>query len=141
VQPLASRPAPGLVGIPTAGTSQPAVAWVISQRSDLAWLIGGALVAYAFLAAHLVFGVAAVTLYMAWVLAIDGPHVFATVSRTYLDPGERRARARLLRGSLCFFALGPAAVGLSALGGDRLPYELFLVGCTLWAYWHIVRQH
>lgn len=119
----------------------PALTWVISRRADLAWLIGGALVAWAMLAAHVLFGVAAVTLYMLWVLVIDGPHVFATISRTYLDPAERRARARLLRWSLVCFALGPAAVGASILAGQRLPYELFLVACALWAYWHIVRQH
>src|SRR6185436_5865242 len=73
--------------------------WVIDRRNDLAFLIGGALVAFGLLAAHLVFGVSAVVIYMLWVLAIDGPHVFATVSRTYLDPEERATRTRLLRGS------------------------------------------
>lgn len=131
-----TAPSPAIAGRPT-----PASGWVISRASDLAWLIGGALVAHALLAAHLVFGVAAVTLYVVWVLAIDGPHVFATLSRTYLDPAERRVRARLLRWSLVLFVLGPAAVALSVAVGQRLPYELFLVGCALWAYWHIVRQH
>ena len=116
-------------------------AWIIGRGSDLAWLIGGALVAYGLLVAHLAFGVAAVVIYCVWILTIDGPHVFATLSRTYLDAGERAARARLLRWSLCFFALGPASVGLSVLAGNRLPYDLFLVGCSLWAYWHVVRQH
>ena len=116
-------------------------AWIIGRGSDLAFLIGGALVAYGLLAAHLVFGVAAVVIYCVWIVAIDGPHVFATLSRTYLDPVERTARARLLRWSLVFFALGPASVGLSALAGTRLPYDLFLVACSLWAYWHVVRQH
>jgi hypothetical protein len=78
---------------------------------------------------------------MIWVLAIDGPHVFATLSRTYLDREERLARTTLLRWSLAFFALGPAAVGLSILVGRRLPYDLFLTFCSLWAYWHVVRQH
>src|SRR5678809_85678 len=93
--------------------------WVIDRTTDLAFLIGGALLAYGFLAAHVVFGVAAVTIYMVWVLAIDGPHVFATVSRTYLDRDERAARARLLRGSLAFFALGPATIALAAALGTR----------------------
>jgi len=116
-------------------------AWIIGPTSDLTCLIGGALVAYALLAAHLFLGVAAVTIYMAWVLVVDGPHVFATLSRTYLDPAERDARADLLRWSLCFFALGPASVGLSIVAGRRLPYDVFLTFCTLWAYWHVVRQH
>src|SRR2546421_11376827 len=112
------------VSQPSARTIAPA--WIISRRGDLAWLIGGAVVAYAMLAAHLVLGVPAVTIYMVWVLAIDGPHVFATVSRTYLDTRERAARARLLRGSLGFFVLGPATVAVAVLVGDRLPYDLFL---------------
>ena len=118
-----------------------APAWIIGRASDLTFLIGGALVAYAFLVAHVVFGVAAVTIYMLWVLAIDGPHVFATLSRTYLDDRERAARGALMRWSLCFFALGPASVAGSAAVGARLPYDLFLTFCTGWAYWHVVRQH
>jgi len=132
--------APALA-IPVASARRPGASWVIGPTSDLVFLIGGALVAYGFLAAHLVFGVAAVTLYMAWVLAIDGPHVFATLSRTYLDRDERAARATLLWGSLAFYALGPATVGLSVLAGHRLPYDVFLTVCTIWAYWHVVRQH
>jgi hypothetical protein len=30
---------------------------------------------------------------------------------------------------------------LSLLFGGRLPYDLFLLFCSLWAYWHVVRQH
>jgi hypothetical protein len=118
-----------------------APAWTIGRTGDLTCLIGGALVAYGLLAAHLFLGVAAVTIYVTRVLTIDGPHVFATLSRTYLDKGERAARGTLLRWSLCFFALGPASVGLAVLPGRRLPYDLFLTFCTLWAYWHVVRQH
>jgi hypothetical protein len=129
------------LAIPSATPSRVETAWVIGRRCDLAFLIGGSLVAYGLLAAHLLFGVAAVVIYCVWILAIDGPHVFATLSRTYLEPSERAARAGLLRWSLGLFALGPASVGLSALTGTRLPYDLFLVGCSLWAYWHVVRQH
>jgi hypothetical protein len=118
-----------------------APAWIIGPAADCAFLIGGVLVAFGLLAAHVVWGVAAVVIYMVWVLAIDGPHVFATLSRTYLDPHERQARAGLLLGSLGFFALGPASVGAAALIGRRLPYDAFLGVCTAWAYWHVVRQH
>jgi hypothetical protein len=121
--------------------ARPAPAWIIGRRSDLACLIGGAAVSYALLTAHVAFGVPAVVLYMLWVLVVDGPHVFATVSRTYLDPEERRTRGPLLRGSLWFFAIGPAAVVLSVLAQGRLPFDGFLVVCSLWAYWHVVRQH
>lgn len=123
------------------GTSAPAPAWIIGRGVDLAFLIGGALVAFALLGSHLFLGVSALTIYVLWILAVDGPHVFATLSRTYLDRSERLARARLLRWSLAFFALGPAAVFLSGVAGTRLPYDLFLTVCLLWAYWHVMRQH
>jgi len=60
------------------------------------------------------------------VLAIDGPHVFATLSRTYLDDAERAARATLLRASLGFFASDRRRSVLSVLAGRRLPYDFFL---------------
>lgn len=138
---LALRDWHSATALPAEQAPPAAPAWIIGRTSDLTWLIGGVLVAYALLAAHLFLGVAAVTIYMLWVLAIDGPHVFATLSRTYLDSGERAARARLLRWSLCLFALGPASVGLSVVAGQRLPYDLFLTFGSLWAYWHVVRQH
>jgi hypothetical protein len=115
--------------------------WVIGRANDLAWLIGGALLSYGMLGAHLFWGVPAVALFMFWVLAVDGTHVFATLSRTYLDAEERAAHSRLLRWSLGFFALGPVSVGLSLLAGGRMPYDVFLFLCSLWAYWHVVRQH
>ncbi len=132
--------APAIAALPST-PSRAAPAWVIGRGADLAWLIGGAVLSYALLAAHLVFAVPAVALYVVWVLAIDGPHVFATLSRTYLDAEERAARARLLRWSLGFYALGPAAVGAAVLLGTRVPFDVFLVFCGLWAYWHVVRQH
>src|SRR5258705_12017518 len=88
-------------------------AWIIGRTADLTCLIGGALVAYGFLAAHLVFGVAAVTIYMLWVLAIDRPHVFATLSRPYPDGPDGAAHRALLPWTLCFFALAPASVAVS----------------------------
>jgi hypothetical protein len=129
-------------GLPPGPSAVPrGPAWILGRTSDLAFLVGGVLVAWALLAAHLFLGVAAVTIYVVWILAVDGPHVFATLSRTYLDRGERAARAPLLRGSLGFFALGPASVALAILLGRRTPYDVFLAFCSVWAYWHVVRQH
>ena len=71
---------------------------------------------------------------VAWAVLIDAPHVFGTFSRTYFDREERRARGRLLRWSLLFFAVGPAAV-LVGLG-----FVFFFIA-ALWAYYHLVKQH
>jgi len=78
-------------------------------------LIGGALIAHALLAAHLFLGVAAVTIYMIWVLAIDGPHVFATL----LTHVSRRRGARRPRNATPrqpgFFAVGRRRSGCPCL--------------------------
>jgi hypothetical protein len=65
---------------------------------------------------------------------IDAPHVFGTFSRTYFDRTERRARKRLLWGSLGFFIVGP----LMVLAGAGL---IFFFMAALWAYYHLVKQH
>src|SRR5205085_827250 len=61
-------------------------------------------------------------------------NVFGTFSLTYFDRTERRARARLLWGSLAFFAIGPLMV-LVGLG------LVFFFLAALWAYYHLVKQH
>ncbi len=115
--------------------------WVIDRRSDLLWLVGGALVSYALLAAHVVGGVRAGALWWIWVIALDGPHVFATLSRTYLDPEEWASRRRLLLGSLLWIGLGPACFAIAATAGSRAPFDGFVVFASLWAHYHVVRQH
>ena len=53
-------------------------------------------------------GMSSLVPWWAWVLTLDGPHLFATVSRTYLDRRERQTHW-------------------------RLPFELFLAAANLWA--------
>ena len=55
--------------LPLRDHSAPRFVWVIDRKSDLAFLIGGALVAFAFLAAHAVLGVAAAGLALGLALA------------------------------------------------------------------------
>ena len=69
-----------------------------------------------------------------WAILIDAPHVFGTFSRTYFDRTERQTRARLLWGSLLFFAVGP----LMVLVGAGFVFFFF---AALWAYYHLVKQH
>jgi hypothetical protein len=121
--------------------ARPEPAWIIDERSDLLWLLGGVAASYAFIAAHVLLGLPAVLLWWLWIVALDGPHVFATLSRTYLDRQEWSTRGPLLLGSLLWFAAGPAAFGLSALAGSPVPFGAFLGLANLWAYWHVVRQH
>jgi hypothetical protein len=115
--------------------------WLVDRRQDLLSTVGGLGASLALLGLHLWGGVSSLALWWAWILVLDGPHIFATLSRTYLDRRERQTRRRLLLGSLGWFAAGPLFFGLSVAVGQRLPFDLFLAAVGIWAYWHVVRQH
>src|ERR671916_2271139 len=108
--------------------------WIISGREDLVWFIGSVASSYALFALYVGGVVPLVPMVAAWAILIDAPHVFGTFSRTYFDREERRARGRLLWGSLAFFAVGPLMV-LAGLG------LVFFFLAALWAYYHLVKQH
>ncbi|HVG20227.1 MAG TPA: hypothetical protein VNI02_14350 [Blastocatellia bacterium] len=118
--------------------------WIINKRDDLVWFIGSVVTSYAFLAANLMlvkFGLSVMIVTWVWALGFDGPHVFGTVSRTYADREERRNRARLLYGSLSLFLLGPSMVLADRLMGADMLGPLFFLFASLWAYYHLVKQH
>lgn len=115
--------------------------WIVDARTDLTFFILPCLCGYALLWLHLGLGVSALALYWLWIVWLDGPHLFATVSRTYLDPAERRTRGPLLWASLLWFVPAPLCIALGLGLGSKLPYYLFLTAAQLWAYWHVVRQH
>ena len=108
--------------------------WIIGARDDLVWFIGSVVSSYALLALYVSGLVPLVPMVAMWAILIDAPHVFGTFSRTYFDRSERQNRARLLWGSLLFFAIGPLAV----LAGFAF---VFFFIAALWAYYHLVKQH
>src|ERR671918_1066345 len=108
--------------------------WIIGARDDLIWFIGSVVSSYLLLALYVGGLVPLLPMVALWAILIDAPHVFATLSRTYFDRSERQNRARLLWGSLLFFAIGPVAV-LAGFG------FVFLFVAALWAYYHLVKQH
>ncbi|CAN5862457.1 hypothetical protein BH18ACI4_BH18ACI4_18700 [soil metagenome] len=108
--------------------------WIIDGREDLIWFIGSVLSSYALLLLYIQGIVPLVPMVALWAILIDAPHVFGTFSRTYFDRTERRNRARLLWGSLLFFAVGPLMVYLGA-------GLIFFFLAALWAYYHLVKQH
>jgi hypothetical protein len=108
--------------------------WIINAREDLVWFIGSVISSYVLLALYITGLVPLVWMVGAWAILIDAPHVFGTFSRTYFDRAERRARKRLLLGSLVFFLVGPLMV-LAGLG------LVFFFIAALWAYYHLVKQH
>ena len=108
--------------------------WIISARDDAIWFIGSVVSSYVLLFLYVWGIVPLVPMVAAWAILIDAPHVFGTFSRTYFDRTERKNRARLLWGSLLFFAIGPVMVLIGA-------GFVFLFVAALWAYYHLVKQH
>jgi hypothetical protein len=108
--------------------------WIIGARDDMVWFIGSVASSYALLALYVWGILPLVPMVATWAILIDAPHVFGTFSRTYFDRTERRARKRLLLGSLIFFIVGPTMVMLGA-------GLLFFFLAALWAYYHLVKQH
>jgi hypothetical protein len=108
--------------------------WIISGRDDLIWFIGSVLSSYALLILYVTGILPLIPMAAMWAILIDAPHVFGTFSRTYFDRTERQTRARLLWGSLLFFAVGPLMVLVGA------GFVFFFIA-ALWAYYHLVKQH
>ena len=108
--------------------------WIIGARDDLIWFIGSVVSSYALLFLYVSGVLPLLPMVALWAILIDAPHVFGTFSRTYFDRTERKNRARLLWGSLLFFAIGPVMV----LAGAGF---VFLFAAALWAYYHLVKQH
>ena len=108
--------------------------WIIGARDDLIWFIGSVVSSYALFFLYVSGVLPLLPMVAVWAILIDAPHVFGTFSRTYFDRTERKNRARLLWGSLLFFAIGPVMV----LAGAGF---VFLFVAALWAYYHLVKQH
>jgi hypothetical protein len=118
-QPMGTRPA---------GTS-----WIISRRDDLIWFIGPAAISYLALGL-MVAGFPITPIYLTWFLAVDGPHVMGTVTRTYMDKRERKRLGWLLWVIVPFSIIGPLIVW----AGQSSLFYLFAV---CWQHYHIAKQH
>ncbi len=117
------------------------IRWLEGPSVDVPFYMGAALAGWAMLLLHVVVGVPAFHLYWFWILFLDGPHLWATISRTYLDREERRTRGPLFIGAFAWALLPIATLAWGHVTGNRVPFALFLVFAQLWAYWHVVRQH
>jgi hypothetical protein len=115
--------------------------WISGAWYDVAWYLLPCLCGYVALTLNLGLGISALTLWWAYVIFADGPHIFATILRTFLDREERARRLPMFLRSLLWFAPGPVVVVLALAGGTRAPLDAFFVFANLWAYWHVVRQH
>jgi len=113
--------------------SVPRANWIISEKEDLTWFIGSSLAGYLALA-MMAAGFPLTPLFLVWLIGIDGPHVLATVTRTYFDKEERRKLGAMLWVIVPAMLVGPIAV---AAGQETLFY-LFAVS---WLHFHIAKQH
>jgi len=109
-------------------------------RFDLAFFFGSALIAAFVGAIALAIPAAIVPLFVAFLVLVEGPHLVATFSRTYLDAGERARRGRMLALSLAWVFPGIAAWLATRAFGVRGPMDLFLLVAALWSFHHAVRQ-
>jgi hypothetical protein len=115
--------------------------WIGGPAFDGFFFFGGAALS---LAAGLLMLAAPATvlpMWFAWLLLVEGPHLVGTWQRTYLDPGFRRTRGRLLWTSLLWMVPGPALLLLSWASGRQEPFLLFLGAVALWSFHHAVRQN
>lgn len=115
--------------------------WIISPQDDLIYFIGSVATGYLLLALNALWGVPFVFLAFIWAIVFDGPHVWATFSRTYLDSEERAQRAWLLYGCLLWFVLGPALVLATQWSHQNIFGKSFFFFANIWAYYHLVKQH
>ena len=106
--------------------------WIIGPANDVTWFICSALGGYATI---LLFksGVPLAPVLLAFVLVIDGPHVWSTMTRTYFDKSERKKRKLQLLAVVPLLLVGPL---MSWLGYTAL----FFVLAYAWAYYHHAKQ-
>lgn len=107
--------------------------WIISRKDDLIWFIGSGLVGYLALGLMAV-GFPITLIYLLWLVGVDGPHVIATVTRTYFDKQERKRLGWFLWVIVPLIFVGPIAVW----AGQAAWFFLFAV---CWQHYHIAKQH
>lgn len=114
--------------------------WIRNPIFDLAFVMGGAL--FTLVIAALTFALPQwlPVFFWVWVVAFEGSHFWATISRTYLDTKFCRENFRVLYGSLFFFLFPLAAILLenSSVVSYTLLYGFFIF---VWSLYHNARQH
>jgi len=139
----------GAVATADAATAQGqfSIQWIVGRYTDLFCFIGAAILGYGMFFLHAGLAMNMITIWFFWYMILDSPHFFGTYARTYLDKEERRDRRKLLLGSLGLLLIGPSLVLLGyALHGAgvswyKTPYFALVAFVSIWAYWHVVRQH
>ena len=138
-----AHPASGAV----AATPRLTANWIVGRQTDLLCFIGAAALGYGMFFLHAALAMNMVVVWFVWYMFLDSPHFFGTYARTYCDKEEFRNRKALLLGSIALLLVGPTVVlacfGLHAAGASwhKTPYMVLVAFVSIWAYWHVVRQH
>lgn len=114
--------------------------WIIGAGPDLLWFWASGFLALGLGAVAVAWPVLALPLFAAWMVFGDGPHFWATWTRSLWDRAERARRGTLLRRGFLLWVPGFLCWGLWAATGHRAPWELFLAGSAIWGIHHAVRQ-
>src|ERR1700733_1437510 len=120
---------PTFSGMPATAATR----WIISRRDDLTWFIGSAGVGYLALGLMAV-GFPITLIYLIWLVGVDGPHVIATVTRTYFDKQERKRLGWFLWIIVPLLVVGPLMVWFGQA-------SLFYLFAVCWQHYHIAKQH
>ncbi|MEX2216851.1 MAG: hypothetical protein WD768_22250 [Phycisphaeraceae bacterium] len=130
-----------------AATPRLAANWIIGPRVDLLCFIGAAALGYGMFFLHAGLAMDMVGVWFIWYMFLDSPHFFGTYARTYLDKEEMAARRKLLIGSIGLLAVGPVFIAICAglwaanVSWYKTPFMVLTAFVSIWAYWHVVRQH
>lgn len=115
--------------------------WIGGPKFDAFFFFGGGLLAVAAGLLMLAAPWTVLPMWFAWIWLIEGPHLFGTWQRAYLDAGYRRQHKRLLVTSLLWFVPGPLLLCVSWFTGQPGPFLLFLGLVAIWSFHHAIRQH
>lgn len=115
--------------------------WIGGPRFDAFFFFGAGLLAVAAGLLMLAAPSTVLPLWFAWIWLVEGPHLFGTWQRAYLDAGYRREHRRMLAASLLWFVPGPLLLLASRITGEPGPFMLFLGAVGIWSFHHAIRQH
>jgi len=113
----------------------PAPGWIISRRNDLFFFIGSALFGYLLIAIAVVQNGLPAAFLLLYAFAVDGPHVFSTLTRSLFDASERNKLRRLWL--IGFPACVATIVALAFAAGTDAAFVI--VACL--SHYHISKQH
>lgn len=115
--------------------------YLLSKRQDRIWISGSAFFSLLLIIPLALWPPIIPLLFWCWALFFDGPHIWSTYSRTYLDSASWRQNTTLYLGSLLILLLPLLVVTIDLLKANTPLLFIFFSFALIWAYYHIVRQH